>query len=85
MYVFKANAENASEPVPLVTAQKYWPARTESQSKMCCAWSVVMDDKMVGFAAARMIRLEMALKVGKMRKVAETIIPQLPAPPPRNT
>lgn len=43
-----------------------------------------MDDKTVWFAAARMIRLEVALKVGKVRKVAETMIPQLPAPPPRN-
>jgi hypothetical protein len=44
----------------------------------------MMDDKMVWLAAVRMMRLEVALKVGKVRKVAETIIPQLPAPPPHS-
>jgi hypothetical protein len=31
----------------------------------------------------RTMRLKVALKVGKVRTVAETRTPQLPAPPPR--
>jgi hypothetical protein len=50
---------------------------------MCCAWTVARDPAIVAFATPRRIKLEVALKVGKVRKLTETITPQVPGPPPR--
>lgn len=84
MYVLSPKIYFESVAVEFLVRRKYWPAWTESQSKICCAWTATRAAAAVSFCAMRTMTLDETLKVGKVRKVADTMTPQLPAPPPRN-
>jgi hypothetical protein len=71
------------DPIWVFSNQKKCPACTESQSKTCRAWRVARDPTTVLFGTCKTVMAEVALKVGKVRIVAEIMTPQLPAPPPR--